>query len=214
MRFYFILFILFLSFKSHPQTTKIVSNSEISILPKPKSIIVLNDSFTFNTNTTILANNVEQTFASNYLINLFKKASNLDLKRAKNKDASIVFTKIEGLNPEAYKLHITPKQIIIKASGAGGFTYAVQSIRQLLSSEIEVKTDDTATWTIPCLIIEDEPQFKWRAYMLDESRYFHGEEFVKLILDQMASLKMNIFHWHLTDDAGWAYRNKKIPKTY
>ncbi|WP_254712598.1 beta-N-acetylhexosaminidase [Polaribacter haliotis] len=48
--------------------------------------------------------------------------------------------------------------------------------------------------------------------MLDESRYFHGEEFVKMILDEMARLKMNVFHWHLTDDAGWRIEIKKYPK--
>ena len=48
--------------------------------------------------------------------------------------------------------------------------------------------------------------------MLDEARYFKGKEQVKLLLDQMALLKMNVFHWHLTDDAGWRIEIKKYPK--
>ena len=61
------------------------------------------------------------------------------------------------------------------------------------------------------LEIIDKPQFKWRAYMLDEGRYFQGKEVVKTILNEMAHLKMNVFHWHLTDDAGWRIEIKKYP---
>ncbi|MFT7620703.1 MAG: hexosaminidase, partial [Planctomycetota bacterium] len=55
-------------------------------------------------------------------------------------------------------------------------------------------------------------RFKWRAFMLDEARHFKGEVEVKKILDQMAALKMNTFHWHLTDDQGWRIEIKKYPK--
>src|SRR5690606_20264418 len=55
------------------------------------------------------------------------------------------------------------------------------------------------------------PRFGWRAFMLDEGRYFKGKEQVKKLLDEMARLKMNVFHWHLVDDQGWRIEIKKYP---
>jgi len=86
----------------------------------------------------------------------------------------------------------------------------VQTVSQLITKYIE-EGSKKEKWLVPSIIINDEPRFKWRAYMLDESRYFHGEEFVKKLLDEMALLKMNVFHWHLIDDAGWRIQIKKYP---
>ena len=62
------------------------------------------------------------------------------------------------------------------------------------------------------IYIEDCPRFKWRSFMLDEARYFKGMKQVKMLLDEMAFLKMNVFHWHLVDDQGWRIEIKKYPK--
>lgn len=67
-------------------------------------------------------------------------------------------------------------------------------------------------WSMPCLLIEDKPRFKWRGAMLDVSRHFMPKEFVKKYLDLLAIHKMNSFHWHLTDDPGWRLEIKKYPK--
>jgi len=184
--------------------------SEVSILPKPTSVALGEGAFSITTNTTISIDSDEQKTAANYLINLIDKTSDFHLELKENKSASIEFIKIEGLEPEAYQLKVSPKQITIKASDAAGYFYGVQSIHQLLSKEIS-EDSTTTKWLIPVVAIDDAPRFQWRAYMLDESRYFHGEEFVKTILDQMALLKMNVFHWHLIDDAGWRIEIKKYP---
>ena len=60
--------------------------------------------------------------------------------------------------------------------------------------------------------ITDYPRFSWRALMIDEARHFFGEKTIKQIIDQMALLKMNILHWHLTDDTGWRIEIKKYPR--
>ncbi len=95
-------------------------------------------------------------------------------------------------NPEGYVLDIQANAITIRAETAAGHYYALQTLRQLLTGK-----------SVPCVTIEDSPAFAWRAFMLDEARHFHGKETVKMLLDEMARLKMNTFHWHLTDDAGW-----------
>ena len=59
------------------------------------------------------------------------------------------------------------------------------------------------TWAIPCCTIRDWPAYRWRALMLDEGRHFFGKEYVLSLLDRMAQHKLNVFHWHLTEDQGW-----------
>ena len=59
------------------------------------------------------------------------------------------------------------------------------------------------TWAIPCCTIRDWPVYRWRALMLDEGRHFFGKEYVLSLLDRMAQHKLNVFHWHLTEDQGW-----------
>lgn len=103
---------------------------------------------------------------------------------------------------EAYHLDVCKEGIRIQASTAQGLFYGFQTLRQLV---------DTSNKTLPCVAIKDEPAFSWRAFMLDEARHFKGKETVKRLLDEMAELKMNVFHWHLTDDQGWRIEIKKYP---
>ena len=65
---------------------------------------------------------------------------------------------------------------------------------------------------IPCLELQDEPQFKYRGMHLDVGRHFFSVDFIKKYIDLMARLKMNTFHWHLTEDQGWRIEIKKYPK--
>ncbi|RZM28427.1 MAG: glycoside hydrolase family 20 [Pedobacter sp.] len=65
---------------------------------------------------------------------------------------------------------------------------------------------------VPGCEIADYPGFQWRSFMLDEARHFQGKEVVMKLLDEMAMLKMNIFHWHLVDDQGWRIQIDKYPR--
>ncbi|MGV8826852.1 MAG: beta-N-acetylhexosaminidase [Breznakibacter sp.] len=104
---------------------------------------------------------------------------------------------------EAYRLAVTPLGISIEADSEKGVFYGIQSLLQI----IECAGDKA----LPCQVVDDKPRFHWRAFMLDEARYFKGEKEVIQLLDVMAELKMNVFHWHLTDDQGWRYESKKYP---
>ena len=88
-----------------------------------------------------------------------------------------------------------------------------RSLRQLSPAEIESETViHGPEWKLPCVEIEDSPKYSWRGFMLDEARHFQGIKTVKKILDQMALLKLNRFHWHLTDDQGWRIEIKQYPR--
>jgi hexosaminidase len=107
---------------------------------------------------------------------------------------------------EAYQLNVTPEHILISANSETGLFYGLQSLAQL-----PVAKPVASGFKIPCLKIQDSPDFGWRGLMLDESRHFFGKEKVKQLLDWMAFYKLNCFHWHLTDEPGWRLEIKKYP---
>lgn len=132
---------------------------------------------------------------------LFKEKK---IRVQKKKKGNIRFIKVSGLSSEAYTLDVTPKRITISYTDPSGAFYAVQTLMQLLQTENE-------TSFYPCVSIEDEPAFKHRSFMLDEGREFKGKTEVKKLLDEMARLKMNIFHWHLCEERGWRIQIDKYP---
>jgi len=118
-----------------------------------------------------------------------------------------------GLGSEGYLLSIRPEGVEIRARGASGFFYAVQTIRQLLPPAVEKgKALPGRSAALPCLEIRDEPRFSWRGLHLDVGRHFFGVPQVCRLLDEMALHKFNTFHWHLTEDQGWRIEIKKYPR--
>ena len=120
----------------------------------------------------------------------------------------------EDLGIEGYRLSVTPTQININAATPQGFFYAVQSLLQLLPSEVFSPTPfkSKMTWRVQCAEIEDKPRYAYRGLHFDASRHFQNVYFIKKYIDLMALHKMNNFHWHLTDDQGWRIEIKKYPK--
>ena len=139
--------------------------------------------------------------------------------QASKKAACIVIKKDPALaarGEEAYSIQSSPSGIILSAADARGIFYAGQSLVQMMPSVFHDRTADKSAvrWNIsetPFRIM-DYPRFSWRALMIDEARHFFGEKTIKQIIDQMALLKMNILHWHLTDDTGWRIEIKKYPR--
>ena len=203
-------FVALLSLTNCAVKNKTFSVAEIAMLPKPLSVDIHPNSFALKESQTFYSNLEEQQSAVKDLQGYITETTNFKLVKTNNKQASIVFEKKAGLDDEAYELEVNPKKITIYANSKAGYFYAVQSLKQLLFIENSNDIKKT-TYLIPAVSIQDNPRFKWRAYMLDEARYFHGEAFVKQMLDQMALLKMNTFHWHLVDDAGWRIEIKKYP---
>jgi len=106
---------------------------------------------------------------------------------------------------EGYRLTVSDAGIRIEASGAAGRFYARQTLRQLT-------TPDGRGVSVPFVTIEDAPRFKWRGLHFDDCRHFFGKETLKKTLDAMAYHKLNVLHWHLTEDQGWRIEIKKYPE--
>ncbi len=106
------------------------------------------------------------------------------------------------LGAEGYELVVNPEAVRVNAQTPAGFFYAEQTLRQLAKDSGE----------IPCVTIRDWPRFKWRGMHLDVARHFFPVEFIKRYLDILALHKLNVFHWHLTDDQGWRIEIQRYPK--
>lgn len=125
--------------------------------------------------------------------------------RTKNLQADIRQTTNTALPSEAYRLQVTENGIEIEASGDAGFFYARQTLKQLAS-------DQNGTWIIPCLKIEDRPRVGFRSFLLDSGRQYQKVSTIKKYIDMAALLKMNYFHWHLTEGLGWRIEIKQYPR--
>ena len=126
-------------------------------------------------------------------------------------DHAVNVTRDETMPAEAYRLFVTPCRIDIVAGGAQGVFYAVQTLRQLLPAAA-YEADDMRAVELPVVTIEDKPCLGYRGMMLDVGRHFFTVDEVKEALDIMALHKLNVFHWHLTDDQGWRIEIRKYPK--
>ena len=114
-----------------------------------------------------------------------------------------------GIPAEGYRLAIDPGRVALVAGDQAGLFYGALTLWQLIEAAANRAGDDI---TLPALRIEDAPRFGWRGYMLDSARHFHSVDEVKRVLGAMALHKLNIFHWHLSDDQGWRIEIGKYPR--
>jgi hexosaminidase len=106
---------------------------------------------------------------------------------------------------ESYTLTVTPQLVTLKAATVVGAFHGMETLLQL------VQLKDNAA-TIPAVSIEDTPRFRWRGLMIDVSRHFEPVNQIERTLDGMAMVKLNVFHWHLSDDQGFRAESKIYPK--
>ncbi|WP_036841120.1 beta-N-acetylhexosaminidase [Polaribacter sp. Hel_I_88] len=190
-----------------------VLSQELQITPRPLEVISGNNTFKINTETQLVFDENTKKIVTN-LQDYFKNDFGFDLKTTNYQSLKknyIVFKVDENLAEEGYELTISEDKIRICAKNATGWFYGTQTLMQLCSYNADFSKYEKQL-TLKEVTIKDAPNFKWRAFMLDEARYFKGMEQVKMLLDEMAFLKMNVFHWHLVDDQGWRIEIKKYPK--
>jgi hexosaminidase len=187
--------------------------AEVHIIPRPEKIIQGDSIFELNAKTIIIANKASQHEAL-YLSEILGKAfGHRTIIKSHGKGIELLVNEElkNILGEEGYKLTIHSERVIIEGATNAGVFYGIQSFRQLLPADFEFYSNRQKKISVLQVMITDKPRFTWRSFMLDESRHFKGMEEVKNLLDQMALLKMNVFHWHLTDDQGWRIEIKKYP---
>jgi hexosaminidase len=184
----------------------------INIIPKPSNIQAGTGKVQFTKSIKVFADsrsNLDRTYLTQVLTEMGLTPTFVK----KESEGDIQFL-LQGRTPEvkneAYQLKIisakTVKKISATALGRKGLLNALQTLRQLGNKS------NTGMVEFPVCSITDEPAFSWRAFLFDESRNFHGKKVVKNLLDEMARLKLNTLHWHLTDDPAWRIEIKKYPR--
>lgn len=120
----------------------------------------------------------------------------------------------DELGPEGYRLAVDADAVTLRAATPAGLHWGVQTLRQLLGPEAyrHAPVDPDRVWTVPSCTIEDRPRFGWRGLMLDVARHFMPKTDVLRYLDLLAAHKLNVFHFHLSDDQGWRVEIKRYPR--
>jgi hexosaminidase len=106
---------------------------------------------------------------------------------------------------ESYQLRVTTQGATLTAATDLGAMHGLETLLQLATME-------QGACVLPAVTISDVPRFRWRGFMLDVSRHFEPVGAVERTLDGMAAAKLNVFHWHLSDDQGFRAESKKFPK--
>ncbi|QUD88566.1 family 20 glycosylhydrolase [Phenylobacterium montanum] len=148
--------------------------------------------------------------AADYLRDLTERTRGLGLRVASaGASPAVVFRRdptVAG-GPEAYDLRVEKGRVTISAAGGAGLFYGAVTTWQLM-------TPDAAKGpvSIPAQRIHDAPRFSWRGLMIDSARHYQSPAEIEHMIDWMALHKLNVLHWHLTDDQGWRLEIKKYPR--
>lgn len=197
------------------------TSSASDLIPKPVSVKNFEGFFDLDTTVSLIfeTGSADAEATAQYLASVLRPATGFELPVVSGDHATgktIVLSILgedHALGREGYRLEVNPDRVRIAAPHAPGLFYGVQTLRQLLPSEVfSLSKADALKWNIPCLAIEDYPRFPWRGMCLDVARHFLPKEFVKKFIDALALHKMNSLHLHLTDDQGWRIEIKKYPR--
>ncbi len=201
--------------KPEPPPISAEDRAEITLMPLPsqlklgKGTFVLDDQIG-HTFTSLSTPRMDRAMARFY--HKLSKQTGLTLGNGSEKKLILECTGTEMTYPslddeESYSIKITGKKILVKAASETGILYALESILQLLK-------EDGGYWVLPQLLIEDQPRYPWRGLMIDVCRHWIPKEVILRNLEGLATAKMNVFHWHLTDHQGFRVESKTYPKLH
>ena len=187
-----------------------------ALIPQPVEMRVSSGQFRMVPGTSISwSGSPEARGVAGQLALALRPATGYELAVAEGGDGniSLLIDTTREWKPEEYRLTVERKKVILTSGTAQGLFRGIQTLRQLFPPRIfGTKPAEDVKWTAPCVTVTDYPRFSWRGMHLDVSRHFFDKEFIKRYIDILAMHKMNVFHWHLTDDQGWRIEIKKYPK--
>jgi hexosaminidase len=184
------------------------------VIPLPAEVVAGVGSFNVGAATVVRVprGDGDADQAARYLVELWTRTNGLTLpvtvdttNTGATSTDSIAFERHSGFGPEAYAIEVAPHRVTVSATSAAGLFYGAVTLWQLLPP-------GGATGQIPAQTIRDEPAYAWRGLMLDSARHFQSPVFIRSMIDWMALHKLNVLHWHLTDDQGWRLEIRKYPR--
>lgn len=201
MRIFSCFLLALITFAVHSQEL----NKNVHIIPEPVSIQYGLGHFHVDERVSISYNSESARVSAQLFADFVEQQIGRKLAVATEgrRPALIRFKSSNASKKEGYELKVTAKDIEIIGDEAGLF-YAVQTLLQLM--------ENTEGLYIPAVIIEDYPRFPHRGMMIDVGRFFYPMDYIKRFIDVMALYKLNRFHFHLTEDAGWRIEIKALPR--
>jgi hexosaminidase len=199
--------LLIFSFSVHADN----SDTVLAVIPKPVHIIKKTGFADITSQWKIYIPEVEWNSEADVFNNYLNKnyGFTLSVLNSIPKGKNFILLKKKRGNEsskEFYHLSVKQNKISVEAAESPGIFHGLQTLTQLFSSDTGSKA------TVPQLEIEDYPRFRWRGMHLDVCRHFFSKEEVKKYIDYLSRYKMNVFHWHLTDDQGWRIEIKSHPE--
>lgn len=179
----------------------------LKVIPAPAEVTPGDSHFEFSEKTRLRyleeAGKKTAALLSHYLKKNYRME--LVLKQGMSKqNGAVSFVKVEGGVPEAYTLQSSAEGIEIKGDEAGLF-YGLQTLLQMLDTK-------SGRLQVGGVNIKDQPRYAFRGIMQDVGYHIYPVSFIKSQIDMLAKYKMNVYHWHLTEDHGWRIEIKKYPK--
>jgi len=206
---------------SHKPQIKDRATGTIHIIPQPAQLHPGQGAFTVLPGMNIVVNTKDSKVAETaaYLSETLSRISSYSIpvvSPTKAAEKSITFnldSEQKNLGEEGYALDVSPQAVKLTAAAPAGLFWGVQTIFQLLPVDIYAQqTVKNTTLQIPSVKIEDVPRYSYRGMHLDVCRHYFPVKFIKRYIDLLAIHKMNVLHWHLTEDQGWRIEIKKYPK--
>lgn len=186
--------------------------ASVSVIPQPAEMRVGEGTLRIAADAAIIATreDAKARRVANWLRAEIGRTYGLPLTiGAKNSSSGVIVLALDAnapvSQPEGYSLDIGAQSARITARDEAGLFYGAVTLWQLLAS-----TDNTLT--LPVVAIRDWPRFAWRGLMLDVARHYVPTQTIKSLLDAMSVHKLNVFHWHLTDDQGWRLQIRRYPQ--
>ena len=177
--------------------------NDLNIIPQPNHVKIEKGEYILKQGATLIFSGVE--YSSKRLLTDYLIGAGYTLgstSTSPNKIVLIVDKSISNIgSDEGYRLEVKPNEITVSARTQSGLFYGIQSLVQLPGDSNK----------IPAISISDYPRFPYRGVHIDVGRHFFSVDFLKKQIDVMAHLKINRFHWHLTDGPGWRLEIKKYP---
>lgn len=194
------------------QSVSDISLSKLPVIfPSPKEYQATGSYFILSSGISIYADPIflkEANYLSEELSKVLKDSPSI--VKVQPASGAIIFKKQSGFTPEAYQLNVSESGIEIIASSTEGAFYAVQSLKTMLAPDSWKAKQQSIT--ISGVSVYDEPRFSYRSFMLDVARNFQPKQEILKVLDIMSLYKLNVFHFHFSDDEGWRVEIPSLPE--
>ena len=191
-------------------TIKNISSEKLpKVFPTPQTYTETAAKFVLNDETVITADSEFQNEAellAEHLNVVFGKRPTISSEGSK----AITLRKVPGLGTEEYKLSVNANRILISASQPAGIFYGIQSLKTMLPAN--ASKQQSSGIEVTGVEVTDKPRFPHRAFLMDVARNFQPKSQVLKVLDVMALYKLNVFHFHFSEDEGWRLEIPALPE--